>query len=210
MSQVPTPTTNPAPGADPTPDPTPEPAPVEPQQTEPKVYDEKHVKALRAENAEWRTKLREEQKAREALENEKLSETEQVKKEAESAQTRAQALEVRVKRAEVLQAASGKEIANPALAADLIDPSKVELDDDGNATNADDLLDALIEKYPDLKAKPKASDEERKSDLKQILKDGDLVKDGKQVYEGQQARDLLERDPDAFHKAMDEGRIKNV
>lgn len=195
----PTPTPEPTPEPEPTPDP-----PAGDPPAEPKTYDEVYVKKLRTEAANRRTELREAQERLEKLEGEKLSETERTKQEAEKAQQRATALEARVKRAEVRSAAAGKEIGNPDLAADLIDPSKVELDEDGEITNADDLLDALLEKYPDLKAKPK--EEKPAESLTQVLEGGDPPAE-QGVVSQEQALHLAKTDKDRFNKLFDEGKI---
>lgn len=170
--------------------------------------DEAYLKELRDEAAKYRKELREAQRKLEALESEKLSETERTKQEAERAKERAAALEARVKRAEVSKAAKAKDFANPELAAKLIDPAKVELDEDGEPVNVDQLLDDLLSEFPDLKAPAKK--EEEPSKLKQVLKEGDPVPAEKPIYEGEAARNLLRTNPDEFHRAMDEGRIKGV
>ena len=175
---------------------------VEPQQ------DREYLEKLRMEAAKYRKELREAQRKLEALESEKLSETERTKQEAERAKERAAALEARVKRAEVSKAAKAKDFANPELAAKLIDPAKVELDEDGEPVNVDQLLDDLLSEFPDLKASEKK--EEEPSKLKQVLKEGDPVPAEKPIYEGEAARNLLRTNPDEFHRAMDEGRIKGV
>ena len=178
-------------------------------ESEGKTYDEDYVKKLRSEAAKHRTELKKEREAREALENEKLSEDERVKKQAEADKARADALESRVKRAEIRAAAPGKGIANPEIAAQLIDPARIELNDQGEATNAGELLDELLDKYPDLK-KAEATTDDRPNELRKVLKDGEPVAEDGRPIEGEAARRLLETDPDKFNDLMDKGLIKGL
>lgn len=137
------------------------------------------------------------------LEREKLSDSERQEQQSKDDRERADRLEARVKRGEVLDAATGKDITNPKLAADLIDPSKVELDDDGKAINADDLLDDLVRRYPELKAKPE--DEEREKRLGRVLKNGDRVNDDND--DKSQLSSTEGMSPEEIAKALEEGRL---
>lgn len=173
-----------------------------------KVYDEDYVKKLRDEAAARRKQLREVQERLEALEAEKLSETERQRIEAEKAKERAEALEARVKKAEIAKAAQELGVTNPELAARLVDASKVELDESGTAVNAADLIDSIVAEFPDLKAKQNA--DERPADLKKVLDKGEEVVDGERKLSPEAARRLLDSDPEKFNELFDKGLIDEV
>lgn len=117
-----------------------------------KVYTEAEVKALRAEAADYRTKLRKLEQAEEARNLAALSETERLQKTAADAEARAVAAESRARTALANVALSSEAAAlglPVALAVKLAGPD-VAFDADGQPTNVKALLTALVKDYPQL------------------------------------------------------------
>lgn len=117
-----------------------------------KVYTEAEVKALRAEAADYRTKLRKLEQAEEARNLAALSETERLQKTAADAEARAQAAESRARTALANVALTSEAAAlglPPALAVKLAGPDVV-FDEAGQPTNVKQLLAALVKDYPQL------------------------------------------------------------
>lgn len=134
------------------------------EENTPEVFDADYVKGLRAEAAEWRTKLRKEEEERTALakkveefEREKLSAEEKLKLEWEELRTENAALK-NATQATRLEAAVAKNVKSFELAdADAtlkLLQGEVEFDTDGRPTNIEDVLTATLEKYPFLKEQP--------------------------------------------------------
>jgi len=96
---------------------------------------------------ELEKQLKAEQKARKALEDEKLSETERLKKEAEEGQSKAATATDKLRKANLITALADHGItgANAKAAAKLLDA--VEYDDEDEPTNLEDAIRAATEEY---------------------------------------------------------------
>ena len=199
---------------DPTPEEKPEAKPPEPT-PQPDDFDKDRALATirkqreseeaaiaRAKVAE--TKLKE-------MEDAQLSEQERIKKEADEARQTAEKATADLRDARIsmalASAASGK-VKDPSIIRKLVDDASVEVGEDGQVTNAAELVDSLVKDHPYLAAETKTDD--RPTDLKKVLEGGDpVIEDGKPL-EGEAARELLRRDEAKFHELMDRGMIKGV
>lgn len=107
------------------------------------------ARKLRRENAGYRTKVREFEKAEQEREREKLSEAERLKAEREDFEKERTAFEQRQKDTRthdaVTAAARKLGYRDPSDALRLLDESKLDLADDGSPTNAEQLLKELAE-----------------------------------------------------------------
>lgn len=121
------------------------------QGQEPKTYDEAYVKQLRAEAAANRKRASEAEARLKSIDDEKLSETERLKKEADEAKSLAQQAQERTRaklgRAEVLVAASKAKIVDPDAAYKLV-RDELEFNDEGEPTNAGALIEKLAKDKP--------------------------------------------------------------
>jgi len=122
------------------------------QDAEEEHFDAEYVKKLRAEAAQYRTRLRELEQKVKAHEDEKLSEQEKLQKkltelEREAAE-KARALQERTTEYEVKLKAANLGIIDPEAAWRLLDVAAVEFDDDGKPKNIEPLLKELIKNKP--------------------------------------------------------------
>jgi hypothetical protein len=125
---------------------------------EPQTFTREYVEALRAENADWRTKYREtEAKAKEhesklsEYEKAQMDDLERAQKEAEENKTRAEQLEANLRderlRNAIVRFATEKNFHDPQDAVSLIDTSEIKFDDDGrpNEQSVKSKIDKLAE-----------------------------------------------------------------
>lgn len=136
--------------------------PADPPKDPPKdppadTFSREYVEGLRRENAEFRTKNKELKTASDrldALEKEKLSETERLQQERDEAVARATTIEQesrqRVLRADIKLTAAELKFHDPDDAYLYIDPKAIEVDDDGTPKNVKSLLEALVKAKPHL------------------------------------------------------------
>lgn len=106
----------------------------------------------RKEAASHRTKLREAEGRIKTFEDEKLSEQEKKDKAAKEAADRADRAETELRKlrleAGLERAAAKAGITDTEAALRLLDPSKLDLDDDGRPKNAEDVLKAMLKDRP--------------------------------------------------------------
>lgn len=119
----------------------------------PKAFDAAYVEELRREAATYRTKLREAQTALKEREEAGLSETDKLRKQleavAQQATAQRQALRAERARVAVMTEATAQGL-DPALAAELLTPDKLEYDDDDRPKGIRQALKSLAERFPAL------------------------------------------------------------
>lgn len=122
-----------------------------------KTFDEDYVKTLRAEAAKHRKEAADAKARAETLENDKLSETEKLKKEAEQGRELAEKATSKLRNANLRDALAVKGFTGPQAkaVAKLLDG--VEYDTDDEPSNLDARITAAAEEYGDL-VKPGQSD----------------------------------------------------
>lgn len=98
------------------------------------------AKKLRSENQNLRKRMKE-------IDDAKLSELDRAKQAAEEAQTRAQAVQARLVKYEVAEAARKLGVVNPDLVHKLV-KDDLTVDDEGMPTNAEALIRALVKDNP--------------------------------------------------------------
>lgn len=130
------------------------PAAEQPQQG--KTFDEDYVKALRTEAAKHRTEKAAVEAELKKLQDAQLSDAERQSKrltelEALTAQLRSERSELKT-RNEVERLARKMGIVDEDAAYRLLDTASLKLDEDGNLTNAEEVLKALVEARPFLVA----------------------------------------------------------
>jgi hypothetical protein len=113
------------------------------------------LKKTKKEAQTLRARLRELEKAQEAADRAKLSESEKLAADLKAALERANASETGLRaeriRNAVLRTASAQGL-DPELAESLVKPEQLEFDESGSPTNVDKVLKALLVKWPHLKA----------------------------------------------------------
>jgi hypothetical protein len=130
----------------------PNPTPPTPAGQEPQTFDAEYVKTLRAEAAKHRKDAADTAARLKQFEDAQLSDAEKLKKQADDATARADALtrELRQERARVAVGRAASEAGVPAELAERL--VEVEFEDDGSIkTDVPKALKALIDKYPHLK-----------------------------------------------------------
>lgn len=132
-----------------------------------KTFDETYVQGLRAESADWRTKLRAKEQEAEELrtkvtefERSQMAEADRIKAELEEARNLVKNLSSQNK-ATQLEAAVAKnvvkfELVDADAALRLLDKSLVEYGSDNRPTNIEDVLSKTLERYPFLKSQAPA------------------------------------------------------
>jgi hypothetical protein len=122
------------------------------QQEEPKSFDADYVKKLRDEAASWRRKVKDLETKVTGFEQEKMSEAERLKAQADAAKAEAQAAQEALRKARA-EAAISREAAKHGVDADLLTRLVTpEFDDDGNPAGIDAAINDLLTKHPYLKA----------------------------------------------------------
>jgi hypothetical protein len=136
---------------------------VEETESEPVTkFDEKDVKALRSEAANYRVKWREEQNKTAELarkldefERAKLSETERLQLEHREAVAENEKLKAAVRstrlESEVVKAAKDLKLADVDATLRLMDTAELEFDDSGRPVNLNHVLESTLERFPLLK-----------------------------------------------------------
>jgi len=139
-------------------EPEPETQIAEGQEPEAKTFDAEYVAKLRKEAAEYRKKMRELEKALKAKEEAELSEQEKLQRRLAEYEAKLADLErdrqERTLKYEVKLKASKLGVVDPDAAWKLLDPAALEFDEDGNPTNIEDALKALIKEKPYLAREP--------------------------------------------------------
>jgi multidrug resistance efflux pump len=135
-------------------------APTTPPATEPaqeaEKFDAEYVKALRKEAADARTKLRAAEAKVTEHETAKLTETERATKriaELERAQSDWETERQEMRTRDAVSKAAAKLGLDSDLATELVKHSMLEHDPDGKPNNVEDVLKALLKRWPQL-AKP--------------------------------------------------------
>lgn len=176
--------------------------PAEAQVAEEERFDAEYVKKLRAEAAQYRTRLRELEQKVKAHEDEKLSEQEKLQKklaelEREAAE-KARALQERTTEYEVKLKAANLGIIDPEAAWRLLDVAAIEFYDDGKPKNIELLLKELIKNKPYLAALAQyAATNPARSSVNQTTFTRSQLRDPKFFAEHR----------DEIMRAMQEGRI---
>lgn len=127
--------------------------PQDPPKGEPKTFDEDYVKSLRAEAAKHRKEAADAKAKAAELENAQLSETERLKKEAETGRQLAETATGKLRTANLRDALAEKGFAGAQAKAVARLLSGVEYDDDDEPKNLDARLKAAAEEYGEI-AKP--------------------------------------------------------
>ena len=112
----------------------------------------REIKALRKENAKWRTQLRSTEEQQQAKAKAEMTELERLQtelREAQDARTRAEQarLQTAVK-AQVIAAAAKAGYNDPEDAYRMIDPSTLDVDDDGAVGGLDEAVKTLLKSKP--------------------------------------------------------------
>lgn len=126
-----------------------------------KTFDKEYVESLRSENASWRTKLRDKEKAFEEMqaklksfEDSQLSDTEKRDRDFEEARTKATLFEAQAKESnlalQIALAAQAEKITDVKAAVKLADRELIEYDNNGQVTNLSTVLENLKTEYSSL------------------------------------------------------------
>lgn len=112
----------------------------------------REIKALRKENAKWRTQLRSTEEQQQAKAKAEMTELERLQtelREAQEARTRAEQarLQTAVK-SQVIAAAAKAGYNDPEDAYRMIDPSTLDVDDDGAVGGLDEAVKTLLKSKP--------------------------------------------------------------
>ena len=112
----------------------------------------REIKALRKENAKWRTQLRSTEEQQQAKAKAEMTELERLQtelREAQDARTRAEQarLQTAVK-SQVIAAAAKAGYNDPEDAYRMIDPSTLDVDDDGAVGGLDEAVKTLLKSKP--------------------------------------------------------------
>ena len=112
----------------------------------------REIKALRKENAKWRTQLRSTEEQQQAKAKAEMTELERLQtelREAQDARTRAEQarLQTAVK-SQVIAAAAKAGYNDPEDAYRMIDPSTLDVDDDGTVGGLDEAVKTLLKSKP--------------------------------------------------------------
>lgn len=175
---------------------------TEVQTAEEERFDAEYVKKLRAEAAQYRTRLRELEQKVKAHEDEKLNETEKLQKklselEREAAE-KARALQERTTEYEVKLKAANLGIIDPEAAWRLLDTAAIDFNEEGKPTNIEPLLKELIKNKPYLAQSTQyAATNPARSSVSQTTFTRSQLRDPKFFAEHR----------DEIMRAMQEGRI---
>lgn len=116
------------------------------------TFDAAYVKQLREEAASWRRKVKDLEARVTGFEQEKMTEAEKAKAQAEAAKAEATQAQEALRKARA-EAAISREAAKHGVDADLLTRLVTpEFDDDGNPTGIDAAINDLLTKHPYLRA----------------------------------------------------------
>ena len=115
------------------------------------VVETEYIKALRAENAKWRTEAQAAKAKVLDFEKAQMTETEKLQAQAQAAQAEAQAAQTELRKARAqaaLATAASKQGLDASLLGRLVE---VDFDDNGQPVNVDARVQAVLTQYPQLR-----------------------------------------------------------